>query len=578
MKHRRAWCRFWCAYASNNGITNFFAYNMYEGCACLEAVHQRAEQLAKEKGAKAQHASFKEARAAMSAFWGLVHPDTNFAEVRAVKAMAKGLRRVAPLKAKHADTWDIQLVFDKLFELARRGIRVVDMDHDKMRGWLALMLKIKTAGRSGDVGFVRSGDRGGLYRGFYPRDTNKMRCGLRGDWLEPHVTHVRWYMNKTVAGQADDYSPWHPLGDHLEDSRAFPFLSAACPRRMLEAYLDKTDTLPRSDDLVLISSVKKDGRYFGITAQTVANDVGAVMTVCGVAARFNAHTTRHASLSKRRAGGASIDDIVGSANISATVFKNFYNRPIDKAAAAPPPSLGGKGTRRLAPARAMALTTSKRPSSAIVVSKKTKKKKKIQQKKIEPAAPPAAAAACVIDIVLRDEPVFCDAGHANDIKAYFCTAPGCDRPVCVTGSRVRRPSSLAAAPPPANPTSKTRRHAPAPRISPPPSAEEVYDVDFVLDVADTGENKTCPLYRVRWVGYGEDDDSWLSATQLDGAAALLDAFRHAREMDTSLSERRLATRPPRRAPALTPSSPHSHTLGILASSASWLGAPVPDSR
>ena len=106
----------------------------------------------------------------------------------------------------------------------------------------------------------------------------------------------------------------------------------------------------------------------------------------------------------------------------------------------------------------------------------------------------------------------------------------------------------------------------------------MYDVDFVLDVADTGENKTCPLYRVRWVGYGEDDDSWLSAAQLDGAAALLDAFRHAREMDTSLSERRLATRPPRRAPALTPSSPHSHTLGILASSASWLGAPVPDSR
>ena len=448
MKHRRAWCRFWCAYANNNGITNFFAYNMYEGCACLEAVHQRAEQLAKEKGAKAQHASFKEARAAMSAFWGLVHPDTNFAEVRAVKAMAKGLRRVAPLKAKHADTWDIQLVFDKLFELARRGIRVVDMDHDKMRGWLALMIKIKTAGRSGDVGFVRSGDRGGLYRGFYPRDTNKMRCGLRGDWLEPHVTHVRWYMNKTVAGQADDYSPWHPLGDHLEDSRAFPFLSAACPRRMLEAYLDKTDTLPRSDDLVLISSVKKDGRYFGITAQTVANDVGAVMTVCGVAARFNAHTTRHASLSKRRAGGASIDDIVGSANISAKVFKNFYNRPIDKAAAAPPPSLGGKGTRRLAPARAMALTTSKRPSSAIVVSKKTKKKKKIQQKKIEPAAPPAAAAACVIDIVLRDEPVYATRATPTTSRRTSAPRPGatgrCVSPAAVFGAlllsrRLRRP-------------------------------------------------------------------------------------------------------------------------------------------
>ena len=39
LKHRRAWCRFWCAYASNVGILDFFAYNMYEGCACLEAVH-----------------------------------------------------------------------------------------------------------------------------------------------------------------------------------------------------------------------------------------------------------------------------------------------------------------------------------------------------------------------------------------------------------------------------------------------------------------------------------------------------------------------------------------------------------
>ena len=519
-RHQLAWTRFWCAFANNKGIVDVFAYNLHAGCACLEEVHQRAERLSLAVGKDCQHATFKEARAAMSAFWSVLNRNTHFSEEGAVKAMAKGLRRVAPLKAKHADTWDIQLVFNKLFELAAQGVRVVDMEHGDMRGWTALMLKLKTAGRSGDVGFERKEDRGGLYRGFYPNKLSRdIRCGLRGDWLEGTVTDVRWYMNKTIAGRADDYSPWHPLGDYLKDSAAYPHMSAACPRRMLEEYLTKTVALPRSSDLVFISSVKKEGRYFGVTAQTIANDVGSVMSLCGVPERFKPHTTRHASLSKRSAGGDTLDRICDEANMSAKVLKHFYLRPIVKDTEQLKITKSFKGARKTKRAHTKAIGIA---AAAKVTAKKAKH---------EP--PPAAPA-----------PQLCDGAPA-----------------------------------------KPRRSAPALRtvlaISPPPApiAGEEYVVDCVIDVEDTGEYADCPLYRVRWVGYGEIDDSWLSKDELAGAAVKLDDFLRAREQDLAHSERRLAPRAPRRAPSLLPSSPASRSLGVLACSAGWVqGAPVPRKR
>ena len=94
-------------------------------------------------------------------------------------------------------------------------------------------------------------------------------------------------------------------------------MEAACPRRILNKYLEITDTLPRHDDLVFIASKRskdKNGRpaFKGIGSQTVAHDVGAVMTLCGVPARFKPHSTRHVKLSTEReiarAAGKGIDD------------------------------------------------------------------------------------------------------------------------------------------------------------------------------------------------------------------------------------------------------------------------------
>ena len=81
-----------------------------------------------------------------------------------------------------------------------------------------------------------------LCKGFYPTHDRygDVRLGLRGCYEKNEVTHIRFFQNKTVRGQASLYSPWHPLGDYMQPTAAYPHLHAACPRRLLESYLDKT--------------------------------------------------------------------------------------------------------------------------------------------------------------------------------------------------------------------------------------------------------------------------------------------------------------------------------------------------
>ena len=77
-KHQLAWCRVWRPYCVEHDLDPW-AYNMHAAADCLSRVQERSKEYAAANGTKEQHSSFKEARAAITAFWRLVHPHTNLA-------------------------------------------------------------------------------------------------------------------------------------------------------------------------------------------------------------------------------------------------------------------------------------------------------------------------------------------------------------------------------------------------------------------------------------------------------------------------------------------------------------------
>ena len=125
-KHRRAWVRFWCAWGYNQAKASGFAHDpwVYDnmcGTACLADVQLHSNRVAAAKGTKPQHATFKEARAAMTALWRITDPATNFAEDTFVKLTAVGLRHQCPNTARYADTWDATVIPLLIFKLAAKG-------------------------------------------------------------------------------------------------------------------------------------------------------------------------------------------------------------------------------------------------------------------------------------------------------------------------------------------------------------------------------------------------------------------------------------------------------------------------
>ena len=328
--HRLAWTRTWVPFCVERGIDPF-VYNVIGACNCLDLVHEKSAAAAAAAGKHEQHAVFKAARAAMGAIWGLLH-NRVLADEAQIKAMAVGLRRTAPNLARYSDTWDISLVFECLVYMDSKGINYETLPHDKMRPWVELLLKLHTHGRSGDIAPNKDGD-GGLYRNYYSHRNEVLRgkrCGFYGNEIENEILRVRWWRNKTIKSRPSHFSKWHHLGVYLQPTPEFPRLAAICVRRWLEAYVEKTDCLPCCTDLTFLSVTKHLGKHKGIGAQRVSKDVGAAMTECGIPSRFMPHSTRHASLSKKKANGVHVDNITADADVSAKVFTLFYQQPVTR--------------------------------------------------------------------------------------------------------------------------------------------------------------------------------------------------------------------------------------------------------
>ena len=476
--HALAWTRTWVPWCANHGISDPFAYDLRQGVECLCAVQDLTALDALTADKAEQHATFKAARAAMSAFWSIACPGTDFAEDAAVKAIAVGLRRAAPNLARYHDTWDVSLVFDRVFALAEAGTPIIALPHGKKRAWVALLLKLKTKCRTGDLAPNKSG-RGGVFRTYAQQ--RKELFGLQGDHLAGTVKQLRFYQNKTTIARPSKFSKWHPLGDYLRATDEFPHLGDACPRAMLETYIDETDGLPRADDYLFVSAVKTaKGKHARVVASRLANLIVSVLRECGVPDRFKGHSTRHASLSAGAADPLTdLDAMLSSADLSAKVFRLYYSRNVAEDAEA---------ERKL--------RHSSHALAAMLSGHQSQHKKWVRD-------------GCIAAEL--------DKARQRDNDKLARAASG--KPPAATASTAGKPNAKAPAKSKRPPTAAAKRAAKRAK-----SADAEWEVESILD--SRVDIDGCKVFAVKWAGF--EDLTWEPRAHLVNAKTILRAFERSR--------------------------------------------------
>ena len=414
---------------------------------------------------KPQHHVYKELRAALGAVFAFYHDGIKLAETFMVTATAEGLRRDAPLRARYDDTWNPNIVFAYIYAMAVQGVLIPDMEHGEMRPWVAMLLKLRTGGRSADL-CENKNNKGGLFRNYSPSHPAVL-AGVRGRRDQGTITHVRWHDNKTGRFSPGEYSGWMGLGGYVQATEASPLLACICTRRALEAYMRKTQNLPRNTDAMFITkhpSAKKEEwparKYEAIGNDTVAHDVGAVMTQCGVPARFKPHSTRHAHVSMKLAMGNTTKEVAQSVRVSEKIMDHFYARPMAD------------------PLQASDLAALGKETATIMGSRSSGCRK-------FPGLPKP------IDALLYLQNGMVTGGQAGR-----------------TAQSTSRSSSAAAAAPPPAPAKLTVRDVLDPMQL---GAEQLFEVENILsERCFNGEEQL----QVRWKGWGAEHDTWEPKTNL----------------------------------------------------------------
>ena len=403
-KHSRAWVRFWCAWdynesKGNDKKPNPWCYDWMRGLACLCDVHTRAEIYAKNLKKRPDMSLFKEARAAMAAFWSIQHPQSSFAEEKQVKLVAKGLRAMAPSLARYSDTWNVSLIWDKIIAMSKEGIDLMRLPHAHLRKWVVMLLKLRTGARTSDLAghFNELGHlRGGLYRGWFPsEETLEVKCGLRGDPSTLDVSHVRWFMNKTIIRRPAVFSAWFAIGDKLKNTPEEPFLETRCVRSLLQRYLTLTTGLTRGESetnnsVFVIAKKNVYGIVTAASVDTLRNDCKKVMKLCGVPKRFLPHSTRHASLSFKtdpNQQNLPVAKVLHGVDMTTKTFTSYYQQPISSDVASPPKDKPSAKRRKKGKPTAKSAKTS--PAEGKPPSKDAKCKKRKKNAASPSAGPPA---------------------------------------------------------------------------------------------------------------------------------------------------------------------------------------------
>jgi hypothetical protein len=315
-------------------------------CNCLEFNLQRMEDLAAREKRAPQHGALKKLRAAVSETWKVVfgvrvtfHSD--------VEMMFKAARLHAPNTRAYSTTWDISIIFDYYAAVAvsgfldvRRGdsppgtaLTNATMPLGRLRDKCIALSKVKVGCRSVDLTKV-------IAR--FP-DTNRAArsepAGLMGNVIAgteseslPRVVIEAWryLMPKNHASLADIFSPWVTLGAYADVDPADVHV---CLRSALETYAARTWEFDRGGtDPALFLSLNRDGRdgkYYGLSSDRVANIMGSVMKAAGVPDKFNPHSSRHAFMADAVNRGETQDAFLASALCSGRVYELYYKCPVE---------------------------------------------------------------------------------------------------------------------------------------------------------------------------------------------------------------------------------------------------------
>ena len=144
----REWLRLWVPWCEHDDDADPFEVNVLRLRNFLAAVQQDTEDKA---GAfEAQHARLKNARAAVNGVWMMLGAEDS-ARLPAIARLAKRARRVAPMRTKNSDTWDVSIVLDYLVQQYREGVRPLNMPEKQLRAVTLFLLRVCNVGRSADV-------------------------------------------------------------------------------------------------------------------------------------------------------------------------------------------------------------------------------------------------------------------------------------------------------------------------------------------------------------------------------------------------------------------------------------------
>lgn len=235
------------------------------------------------------YATLNTARSALSTKLGLIdgqligqHPE--------VCRLLKGASRVRPPRARYDTTWDTSQVINFVRKHDNQTISLRQMSKK-----LAALLALCTGQRVQTLGSVK-------------------------------VDNILHYEDRSVLNISDRLKTSKP-GIGLTIDLPVYTDKSICVVNCLKTYLEKTANL-RHDDYLFIQT---KAPYNRASTQTISNWLKEVLTESGVdTQKFSAHSYRHASTSKAKTLGVSIDTIFRAAgwSKSSKVFAQFYNRPI----------------------------------------------------------------------------------------------------------------------------------------------------------------------------------------------------------------------------------------------------------
>lgn len=237
----------------------------------------------------AQYGSLNTYRSALALLIG-----SDISNDERIKRFFKGVFRLKPPTPKYDVTWDTSIVLDKLAHKYPNR----ELSLEQLTKKCAMLLALTTAHRMQTLS----------------------KIDVR------NIEETDSQINIKITDLIKTSRP-----GHNQPTLYLPFFRQKpeiCPANTLLAYLERTRPL-RGNNHYLFVSYRKPHEIVG--SQSISRWIKSTMGECGVdVSIFSAHSTRHASTSRARHFGLSVDTIRKTAGWSGTssTFAKFYDRTI----------------------------------------------------------------------------------------------------------------------------------------------------------------------------------------------------------------------------------------------------------